>query len=142
MSHQTDRDGTPWYHVNYVELKGEYGNSILITSLIGYEKTSIPLFRMYFCNLFHLVPYIIPRNVEWKSSSFFEPEWMNPSFSDDHWTSTVLPAKLPSSSYFFRRSFEVTHGSVASYTLSITYQYGIIVYMDGKEVIRDNLVQM
>ena len=97
---------------------------------------------MYFCNLFHLVPYIIPRNVEWKSSSFFEPEWMNPSFSDDHWTSTVLPAKLPSSSYFFRRSFEVTHGSVASYTLSITYQYGIIVYIDGKEVIRDNLVQM
>lgn len=49
---------------------------------------------------------------------------------------------LPFSSFFLRRSFEVTHGTVASYTLSITYQYGIIVYMDGKEVIRDNIVQV
>ena len=67
---------------------------------------------------------------------------MSPSFSDDHWTSTYLPMNLPFSSFFLRRSFEVTHGTVASYTLSITYQYGIIVYMDGKEVIRDNIVQV
>lgn len=137
----TNRDGTPWYHRNYVELKGEYGNSILITSLSGYEKTSIPLFRIDFRMVFPIVPYLIPRNVEWKSSSLFEPGWMNPSFVDDHWTSITLPTKLNSSSYFIRRHFEVMLGSIASYTISIVYQYGIIVYMDGKEVIRDNLVQ-
>lgn len=46
MDDLTDRDGTPWYHRNYVEVKGEYGNSILVTTLVAYEKTSVSLFRI------------------------------------------------------------------------------------------------
>lgn len=113
-----------WDWDSWLEIRGPYDNVV---------------FRSVFWDGVFRVSLAMPieKGEEWRWSTTFVPNWyMN---MDETWD-TSLSGPYPSTNaphYFYR----IFSGSsfMAAYELRILYRYGVVAYINGIEVYRDNL---
>ena len=123
------RDDYPdsWSGGSWLEIQGIYGN-IFFKNMMTKEETETYALSLY---------YAIEKDAEWKVSTVFDSDWTQYSFDDAAWS--VLPSSVSvSETQYLRKRFLGMTG-MAAYEARIQYQYGIVVYVNGVEVFRDNL---
>ena len=128
-----DSYGDSWYSGSWVSVAGLYGNVVLKTFLV--EKRE----EEYALSLY----YPIMKDVEWKvtsSSSSIDANWNTADFSDSNWQSVTLGSTLSplQGTQYFRKSF-TSVANMAAYEVDMNYKFGIIAYVNGVEIFRDNM---
>ena len=127
-----DSYGDSWTAGSWISVAGPYGNVVLKTMMIENREESFTL----------SFDYPIPMNGEWKlySSAMTVAEgWNTASFSDSWETATLgTDAHSANGTQYFRKTF-TDIDNMAAYEMRFNYRYGIIAYVNGKEVFRDNM---
>ena len=75
----------------------------------------------------------------WRSNSFNDATWLQGAAElgyGDNPTTTLQSGKI---TYYFRKSLNITPSSYQSFTFNVRRDDGIIVYLNGNEVYRNNL---
>ena len=82
----------------------------------------------------------INKNAEWKYNDFEYMSWMYIDYSDSSWTTITLgsTSRQSTGTQYFRKSFSGA-AYMAAIELGLFYQYGIVAYINGVEVYRDNM---
>ena len=82
----------------------------------------------------------INKNDTWRYSDSYHPNWFMNSFNDNQWISIILGSSSITSynTQYFRKSFNGITG-MASIDIQFYYSHGIIAYINGIEVFRDNM---
>lgn len=99
--------------------------------------------------------YIIGKKAEWRYLAGSHPKknWINPDFDDSTWKlgkagfgygdaddTTVLPMRGKYTAVYIRKNFELKNATdVNNLWLGISYDDAFILYINGKEVIRDGV---
>ena len=127
-----DSYGDSWTSGTWVRVEGAYGNILLKTMMKENREESYPL-SLY---------YPVLKSSEWKmySSASSVPEnWSSLAFSDD-WQQVALGTAIPSvaGTQYFRKTFTGL-ASMAAYEIELNYRYGVIAYINGNEIFRDNM---
>ena len=72
--------------------------------------------------------------------SQLQPSWFTTNYDDSDWL-TITGGKIVhgfSSSIYYRVSFSNRYAS-AAYELSLLFRQGLIAYLNGAEVVRENM---
>ena len=87
--------------------------------------------------------YPIATDSTWKISAKNTPasNWMEDGFSDSSWRSQVGDRTITNSGTIYLRQKFTGVSGMAAYEFTFYQQYGIIIYMNGKEVFRDNMAE-
>lgn len=128
----TDTYGDYWSAGSHVTFFGIRGNSFFKGYLHATKLDVYPL-SLY---------YPINTNAVWKfKNGVSDSDWMTYGYSDSSWTEVTFGNSGSVSStgaQYFRKQF-TGMASMSSYELQIKFQYGCLVYVNGVEVLRDNL---
>ena len=119
-----------WTNGSYLEVFDAY-NVLVIKAAMEEGSSETVTFSMY-------TP--IARNAEWNYSTYPSDLWYASDFVDAGWSAVSLGTSMPESSItqFVRKPFS-SYNSVTAVELGLYFQYGIIVYLNGEEVFRDNV---
>ena len=119
-----------WTDGAWIALYGVDGN-LVFKNLMSERTTQIYYFSLY-------AP--IHFREEWKFSNAASPNWTAYSFDDAAWTSIVLESEGLSSTgtQYFRKTFTGL-SEMAAVDVKMIYQYGIVAYVNGAEIYRDNM---
>ena len=126
-----DSGNDSWQNGGWIELIGINGNVVLKAIMVENSEEIIP-FSLY--SPIHV-------NSVWKFTNGASGNWMQPTFSDEAWTSVTLGTSTTSSStgtQYFRKTFDGLT-DMAAIDLEFKYKHGIIAYLNGVEVYRDNM---
>ena len=127
-----DSYGDSWTAGSWISVAGPYGNVVLKTMMIEQRDES---FNLSFS-------YPIPMNSDWKglsSATTIVDGWNTLAFSDDWETVTLgTGAHSATGTQYFRKAFTGLI-NMAAYEIRFYYRYGIIAYVNGKEIFRDNM---
>ena len=115
----TNSDDT-WNIESYLELINIYGNRVFKTpSSVGPYRLSLM--------------YAIEKGAPWVWRNDFVKDW---TLTEEGWS---RPSTFPSSPvHYIRQTFEGIN-NMASYEVKFLYQYGIVAYLNGIEIYRDNM---
>ena len=82
----------------------------------------------------------IMKNAEWKFTSTFEGGWNQYNHADSVWTSVTLGSTTQEvvGTQYFRKTFAGVSGMAAVIT-QFQYGHGIVAYINGVEIFRDNM---
>ena len=113
-----------WNPCSGLEILGPYGNRL-------FKRTSVG--SVFLLSL--VMP--IDKNAEWEWTTNYNSDWLSSNVSG--WDRGI-PSSLPESdnTYYFRKSIQGM-GFVSAYEFRILYRYGIVAYINGVEVYRDNM---
>lgn len=113
-----------WKQGSWLEILGIYGNRVFRA---GFED------RRYTVCLFNP----INKNDEWYLASQYYDDWY--LMTSDDWEK-VSHTSTSGSFYlsYYRRSF-ISLNQIAAYEVQLYYRHGIVVYVDGREIYRDNM---
>ncbi|KAM7454746.1 hypothetical protein BLSTO_04496 [Blastocystis sp. subtype 1] len=122
-----------WQSGSWVRIAGVYGNTVFRNLMSDANKEDYS-FSLY---------YAIAKNQQWKAFSSIttiDTAWMSPSFSDGEWQDATLGSFETSltGTQYFRKHF-TSIADMAAYELQMNYRYGIIAYLNGKEIFRDHM---
>ena len=119
-----------WEKGTWLEVYGVNGNRALKVFMVGRSSESLP-FSLY-------AP--INKGEEWKYNVPVDDTWTNVDYSDASWSSFTLASTTQqvTGTQYFRKSF-VGLDNLAAIELALYYQYGIVAYINGEEVYRDNM---
>ena len=119
-----------WDTGSYLTILGEYGNVFYKGYMIDKSRETFPL----------SLHYPIRKNSEWKVTNNAQGSWMQTTYSDDSWSTETLGSVTGtySGTQYFRKQFIGIEG-LAAYELRMNYRYGVVVYVSGNEVYRDNM---
>ena len=126
-----DSYGDSWYTGAFLTIFGQYGNTVFKNMLTDARKETYSL-SLY---------YAIEKGATWKlTSGTVSNGWTAYSFSDSTWTDATLGSvsTAVSGTQYFRRQF-VGLSNMAAYDVRLYYKAGVIAYINGAEVYRDNL---
>ena len=125
-----DSYGDGWGNPSYLIIEGLYGNIIFKGTLyLGTIKT-------YGLT----VNYPVMQSADWKTSSEAAASWTEYSFSDSTW-SNYNPATSTSSvigTQYYRKTFSA-FSDIAALETRLLYRYGVVAYINGNEIYRDNM---
>ena len=124
----SDEYGDSWSAGSYLEIRGIYGNIFFKNMMTEDEEEEYTL-SLY---------YAISKNAEWKISNSFSAEWRTFAFDDSTWSAAVFSPTPITGTQYLRKQF-IGIPNMAAYEARILYQYGIVIYMNGVEVYRDNM---
>lgn len=84
--------------------------------------------------------YPIDLNAEWKVKNNAQGDWKSTSYSDSDWNTETLGSATGSyyGTQYFRKQFTGVN-DMAAYEVRMNYRYGIVAYISGEEVFRDNM---
>ena len=123
--------GLSWRPGSWLELRGEYDNSVfkgtLTDDLVGSFEISLH--------------NLVQKNDEWKLTfGVVVGLWMDLSYVDSAWETVTLGSvsTMVYGTQYFRKRFSGLQ-SMAAYDLQMYYRYGVIAYINGVEVVRDNM---
>ena len=125
-----DSYGDSWTSGAWLEVRGIYDNTVFKNMMTeGYKES-------YTLSLY----YAIMKNASWKMSSSASGSWTTYSFDDNDWTSVILGSSTSevTGAQFFRKLF-VGLTDMAAYDLHLNYMAGIVAYINGVEIFRDNV---
>ena len=77
---------------------------------------------------------------QWRFLQGLQPQWTSTSFDDSHWTIVTSGSGtevVPGTQYFRQMLF--CNGSYAAYELVLKFKFGLIAYIDGFEIVRENM---
>ena len=125
-----DSQGNSWSYDSVLQIEGVYGNIVFKYYMSTNQEEYFPL------SLYNP----IPTNAEWKFSQTFSNNWNTYSFDDSQWSSISMHAEIPSPSatQYYRMSFSGIE-EMAAYEVRFNYRYGIVAYVNGAEIFRDNM---
>ena len=123
--------GNAWSSDSYLAIYGKYDNAVFKSALTRMNKkfNAISLY------------YGIEKDVTWKmTSGSVTNGWTAYSFSDSTWSDVTLGSVTTtvSGTQYFRKQF-VGLGFMAAYDVRLYYKAGVIAYINGAEVYRDNM---
>ena len=126
----TDTNSDAWMSGSYLTLYGKYGNIFFKyyqTNLVSEEH---PLSLQYAINM----------NEVWKITNSISGQWTEYSFEDTLWPTETLGSVVNSypGAQYFRKTFSGME-NMASYEVRMNYRFGVIAYVNGEEVYRDNM---
>ena len=116
-----------WSSGAWVELYGINGNMVLKAApSIG--ETSFTLYAP------------INKRDRWTFSNEYNSKWRELDFDDSDWKEVVLGKSTVQSTgtQYFRKIFNGAPG-LSAYEIRFRYAYGIVAYIDGVEIYRDNM---
>ena len=84
--------------------------------------------------------YGIKKNQLWKMTSSVSGNWKDYNYSDNDWTSVTLGSVTTtvSGTQYFRKTF-TSIANMAAYEAQFNYRCGLIAYLNGVEILRDNM---
>ena len=124
-----DSYGDSWTTGSYIEIRGKYDNIFFKNYMI--DKTR----EQYALSLY----YPIEKNDQWKMTTNAAGTWTQYAFDDNSWTAVTLgSASEVSGTQYFRKTFAGLTG-MAAYETRLNYRYGVVAYVNGAEVYRDNM---
>ena len=126
-----DSYGDSWTSGSWLKAEGKNGNVVFRAMVVASSQESYTL-SLY---------YPIDKNAEWKMmSGSVTGEWTTYSYADSAWTAITLGSSTSSTTgpQYFRKTFSGLTG-MAAYEMDFMYQYGIVAYINGVEVYRDNM---
>lgn len=121
-----------WFESSSLTMYGRYGNIVFKDNLRHLPANGYYSFSLH---------YAVKKDTIWKLKSGYVPEsWANVDYSDNLWnTMTVGTASQQlSGTQYFRKSFSGMI-NMAAYELKINYEYGVVAYINGNEIFRDNM---
>ena len=126
-----NRDVNSWYDGEWIEVYGINGNIVFKGFMIkrGEESYQFTLYSP------------INKGDIWKYSNNGSGDWKAVGYNDSQWTSITSgsdPIVEESLTQYFRKSFIGVPG-MAAIEAQFRYQYGIVAYINGVEVYRDNM---
>ena len=125
-----DTAGDAWSDGAFLEIYGINNNlAFKVMMTAGREETM---------NLSLYAP--INKNEEWKYNTNADGNWKDVNYSDAAWTAITLGSTSEQSvgTQYFRKSFTGL-ADMAAVELALNYRYGIVAYINGVEVYRDNM---
>ena len=124
--------GNSWPAGSYLTIFGKNNNAVFKTTLTASNEES------YVLSLY----YGIDQGAAWKmTSGSFTAAWTDYSFSDSSWSDVTLGSdSIPpaSGTQYFRKQFTGL-SDMAAYDVRLYYKAGVIAYINGVEVYRDNM---
>ena len=124
-----DSYGDSWSSGAYIEIRGKYDNVFFKNFMT--DKTR----EQYSLSLY----YPIEKNDQWKMTTNAAGSWNQYSYDDNSWTAVTLgSASAVSGTQYFRKTFTGVTG-MAAYETRLNYRYGVVAYLNGAEVFRDNM---
>ena len=124
--------GGSWESHSYLTIYGKYGN-VIFKNYMTYPNKETYTISLY---------YGIEQDAIWKMiSGSAAIGWTDYSFSDSAWMDATLgsvTATTVSGTQYFRKQF-VGLSDMAAYDVRLYYKAGVIAYINGIEVYRDNL---
>lgn len=120
-----------WSTGAWVDIRGKYQN-IFFKSFMK-ETTE----ETYDLSLYYGIDKLSP----WKYSASFSDDWTSSSFADAAWTDYTFNENSTTTvvgTQYYRTHFDGLL-QMASYECRLRYMYGIVVYLNGLEVFRDNM---
>ncbi|KAM7457524.1 hypothetical protein BLSTO_01723 [Blastocystis sp. subtype 1] len=124
--------GDSWSSGAWASVAGIYGNVVFKGFMIekGDEDFALSLY------------YPITKTQEWKtfaSTSSIASDWTGLSFGDSSWAAATMgSAPAMNGTQHFRKTFTGI-ADMAAYEYDFNYRYGIIAYVNGKEIYRDHM---
>ena len=120
-----------WDSGAWIAIEGINGNVVLKAMMTTKVSESLPL-SLY-----------SPINLEstWKFTNNASGDWSSVGFADSAWTDALLgpDASTPSTgTQYFRKTFAGLSG-MAAVDIGLRYTNGVIAYVNGAEVFRDNM---
>ena len=122
--------GPRWFPGSWIEIEGMNGN-IVYKGMMTEDRVQIEQFSLY---------SPINKNDSWKYINSVSDNWKDVSYSDVDWSDVVTGSATQSVSgtQYFRKVFNGVEG-MAAVEIELKYQYGIVAYLNGVEVYRDNM---
>ncbi|KNB42133.1 hypothetical protein JH06_4646 [Blastocystis sp. subtype 4] len=126
----SDRGNDGWSDGAWLKIEGVNGNVIYKTFMINTSEESHPL-SLY---------SPIEKYTVWKYSSTVMDSWKTYDYSDSDWTEVILEitSQQATGTQYFRRQFNGL-ANMAAIDIQFRYRYGIVAYINGAEVYRDNM---
>ena len=126
----TDTQNDGWYPGSFFKVYGKHGNIFF-----KYYQVS-PTYETHLLSLH----YAVDLNEVWKISESYYPGWNTYWFDDDAWSEEQLGAILGNyiATQYFRKPFTGID-NMASYEVRLKYRFGVVAYINGIEVYRDNM---
>ena len=126
-----DSRGNSWSSGSYLTIYGKYGNVVFKNYMTEESEESYTL-SLY---------YGIEQNAVWKMTfGSITTGWTAYSFSDSTWADATLGSVTTSvfGTQYFRKQFAGL-SNMAAYDVRLYYKAGVIAYINGAEVYRDNM---
>ena len=123
--------GATWDAGAWVYVEGDYGNKVF-KSFMSKSSNEVYDFSLY---------NGVIKNDLWRiTSGSITGSWTEYDYYDSSWTPVILGEVTASVSgtQYFRKNF-TSLMNMAAYELSMNYRYGIIAYINGTEIYRDNM---
>ena len=120
-----------WQAGSWLSVEGKYGNIFFKNFLYSIQQEEFPLSLHYF----------IKKGYSWRlANSAPTGSWMEFNYDDSSWSSVVLGTSISpvNGAQYFRYTY-FGLSNMAAYEFSMKYKYGIVAYVNGMEVFRDNL---
>lgn len=133
----SDNYGDGWTDNSYVTLTGKNGNVFFKNWMTETSSSfNTPCTQTFSLSLH----YPIDVNAEWKVKNNAQGDWTSASYSDSDWTTETLGSATGSyyGTQYFRKQFTGV-SDMAAYEVRMNYRYGIVAYISGEEVFRDNM---
>ena len=126
-----DSYGDSWSTGSFLTIYGKYGNIVFKNMLTDSRKETYTV----------SLHYAIQKNALWQmTSGSASTGWTTYSFSDSTWTNAQLGSVTTavSGTQYFRKPF-VGLANMAAYDVRLYYKAGVVAYINGNEVYRDNI---
>ena len=123
-----DSDIDGWYGFGWISMNDINDNTIFKSRRVNEENYQFALYSP------------INKNDTWRYSDSYHSLWNANSFNHNQWISIILGSSSITSynTQYFRKSFNGITG-MASIDIQFYYSHGIIAYINGIEVFRDNM---
>ncbi|KAK8793541.1 hypothetical protein WA171_002676 [Blastocystis sp. BT1] len=120
-----------WFNIGFISVNDINDNTVFKNIMSRYVSQESYQFGLY---------SPINKNDTWRYSDSYHPNWFMNSFNDNQWISIILGSSSITSynTQYFRKSFNGITG-MASIDIQFYYSHGIIAYINGIEVFRDNM---
>ncbi|KNB41579.1 hypothetical protein JH06_5160 [Blastocystis sp. subtype 4] len=126
----SDSAGDSWSDGAWLMIEGINGN-VMYKVMMTESRTQTEPLSLY-----------SPINLgsDWKYKNGVTGNWKDVNFPDSDWTSVTLGISAQSApgTQYFRKTFEGIN-DMAAFELQMKYRYGVVAYINGNEVYRDNM---
>ena len=126
-----DSSNNSWYNGAHLTVYGQYGNVVFKNFLTASKEETYQL-SLY---------YGISESAQWKmTTGSVTGSWTEYNFEESGWTEVTLGSVSSSVSgtQYFRKQFTGL-ASMAAYDVRLYYKAGLVAYINGAEVYRDNM---
>ena len=120
-----------WHPGSWLSIEGKYGNIFFKSFLYTSSSEEYPL-SLY---------YAIKESEQWKmTTGTIQEGWKDLQFVDSTWSTVTLgsTSSVVSGTQYYRYQF-MGVSDMAAYELRLKYRYGLVAYINGMEIYRDNL---